>query len=135
MPHYSQILKKRIESTPKYFRLTEFVFPNAFAVFLKRATLEAIMDTARIGMACQIYKNMHGEFPEELDRLAPEILEKIPVDPFNGKAMIYKKQDSGFMVYSVGSNLKDDGGRVTWEFGSLVMEKDDDWTWKVTTKH
>jgi len=50
------------------------------------------------------------------------------------KAMIYKKQGSGFSVYSVGSNRKDDEGRVTWEFGSLVTEKDDDWTWNVASK-
>jgi len=48
--------------------------------------------------------------------------------------MIYKKQGSGFSVYSVGSNRKDDEGRVTWEFGSLVTEKDDDWTWNVASK-
>jgi len=24
----------------------------------------------------------------------------------------------------------DDGGRSTWEINKLVMEKDDDWTWK-----
>ncbi len=133
-PHYFQILRKRIDSTPKYFKITKNVFPNAFAVFLKRATLEAIMDTARIGMACQIYKNRYGEYPDELDQLAPDILEQVPADPFTGESMIYKRKDSGFMVYSVGSNRKDDEGRVTWEFGSLVMEKDDDWTWKVASK-
>lgn len=30
------------------------------------------------------------------------------------------------IVYSVGSNQKDDNGRGTWEITSIVMEKDDD---------
>lgn len=32
------------------------------------------------------------------------------VDPFNGKPMIIKKLAQGWLVYSVGKNLKDDGG-------------------------
>jgi len=30
------------------------------------------------------------------------------------------------IVYSVGSNQKDDNGRGTWEITSIVMEKDDE---------
>ena len=53
----------------------------------------------------------------------------IPIDPFTGHPFIYKKQDSGFIVYSIGNNLKDEGGRGTWQIVSFVMEKDD-WAWK-----
>jgi hypothetical protein len=93
-----------------------------------------MFETARVGIACKIYKNMHGNFPEDLSELAPEILEEVPVDPFTGNSMIYKKQDSGIIVYSIGSNLKDDGGKGTWQITSLVMEKDDDWAWKESAK-
>jgi len=37
--------------------------------------------------------------------------------------------DPGFIVYSVGSNQKDEGGRGTWTITQMVMEKDDDWAW------
>jgi uncharacterized protein YfaT (DUF1175 family) len=57
-------------------------------------------------------------------------LTDVPVDPFTGKQLVYRREGEGFVVYSLGSNLKDDGGRSTWEIAQLVMEKDDDWTWK-----
>jgi hypothetical protein len=33
-------------------------------------------------------------------------------------------------VYSLGSNQKDNGGRSIYVITHLVMDKDDDWTWK-----
>jgi len=137
MPYYSlgdsKELEKRMNSTPWYYRMAGVLIPNAVTVMFKRATLDAVFETARIGIACKISKNLHGDFPEDLAELAPEILGTIPVDPFTGHPFIYKKQDSGFIVYSIGSNLKDDGGRGTWRITSLVMEKDDDWAWKEVT--
>jgi len=134
MPYYSSGDSKKIEqisnSIPWYYKMAGALVPNVVTVLFKRATLDAVFDTAQIGMACKIYKNMYGDFPGELAELSPEILEKIPVDPFTGNPFIYKKQDSGFIVYSLGSNLKDDQGRGTWLITSLVMEKNDDWAWK-----
>jgi hypothetical protein len=133
-PYYSsgdiKELEGKIFSTPWYYKMAGALVPNVVTVLFKRATLDAVFDTARIGIACKIYKNLHGDFPEDLAKLSPEILKKVPVDPFTGHPFIYKKQDSGFIVYSVGSNLKDDQGRGTWKIVSLVMEKDDDWAWK-----
>jgi hypothetical protein len=136
-PYYSlgdiKKLERNMFSTPWYYKMAGALIPNITSVLFKRATLDAIYDTARIGIACKIYKNLNGDFPGELAELSPEILEKVPVDPFTGHPFIYKKQDSGFIVYSIGSNLKDDEGRGTWKIVSLVMEKDDDWAWKEVT--
>ncbi len=137
-PYYnsrdSKELENRMNSTPWYYKMAGAFLPNVVIVLFKRATLEAMFETARIGIACKIYKNMHGDFPEDLSALAPEILKEIPVDPFTGHSLIYKKQDSGIMIYSVGSNLRDDGGNGTWRITSLVMDKDDDWAWKEVIK-
>lgn len=134
MPYYavrdSKELEQRMNSTPWYYKMAGLFLPNAITVLFKRATLESMFETARVGIACKIYKNIHGDFPEDLAELAPEILEKIPVDPFTGNPLIYKKNDSGIIVYSLGSNLKDDDGNGTWQITSLVMEKADDWAWK-----
>jgi len=35
---------------------------------------------------------------------------KLPQDPFSGKDFVYKRQGKGFLLYSIGENLKDDGG-------------------------
>lgn len=136
MPYYasrdSKELEKMVDSIPWYYQMAGALVPNISATLLKRATLEAMFDTARVGIACKIYKNLNGDFPEKLAELSPEILEEIPVDPFTGEPFIYKKEEAGFIVYSIGSNLKDEGGKGTWIITSIVMEKDDDWAWRET---
>jgi hypothetical protein len=58
--------------------------------------------------ACQRDK---GTYPAKLDALAPAYLAKIPHDLFSGKAMIYRPAEKGYLLYSVGVNGVDDGGR------------------------
>ncbi len=84
--------------------------------------------------ASKIYKNQKGHFPENIAALIPDILEKEPVDPFTGDPFIYKLQEGGFIVYSIGSNEKDDEGRATYQVTKLVTEKDDDWPWREKSK-
>lgn len=122
--------EKAQESMPWYGKLSGLRLPDFQATFLKEASLEAMMLTTRAGLACKIFKNLSGRYPENLAALVPEILDKVPIDPFTGKPLIYRLQDDGVIVYSVGSNEKDDGGRGTWQITQLVMEKDDDWAWR-----
>lgn len=72
---------------------------------------EAEIEVCRIGLALKLYLQQNQTYPETLDKLAPEFLEKIPVDPFSGKAFIYKKAGHGFILYSIGPNMRDDGGK------------------------
>ena len=63
-----------------------------------------------MGIANRIYKQKYGKYVNSLNQLTPDILSSLPSDPFTGKDYIYKRKDKGFMVYSVGEDLKDDGG-------------------------
>jgi hypothetical protein len=127
-------IAEAIENIPWYFRLSGGLLPNFSSAWLKEAILEAMMGTGQIALACKIYKNQEGRFPENIAALVPEILEKEPIDPFTGDPFIYKLQDDGFIVYSVGSNEKDDEGRATFQVDRMVMEKDDDWPWREKKK-
>ena len=135
MPYYhiKSLPKERREareSTPWYCRLSGLLFADFQSVYLKEATLEAMMLTTKAGLACKIYKNQAGHYPENLDALVPGLLDSVPIDPFSGKPLIYRLQDGGVLIYSVGSNEKDEGGRGTYQITQLVMEKDDDWAWR-----
>jgi hypothetical protein len=68
-------------------------------------------DVSIVGLACQQHKSRHGAFPGALVDLVPDILPRVPVDPFTGKDLVYRLTPDGFVVYSVGENLADDGGR------------------------
>jgi hypothetical protein len=123
-------LKRQLNEAPAIYRMAGMLFPNLEAAFLKEATLEAVLDSARLGIAGKIYKNARGNYPEQLSDLVPDILKALPLDPFTGKPFVFRRQDAGFIVYSLGSNLRDDEGRGTLNITQLVMEKDDDWFWK-----
>jgi hypothetical protein len=120
---------QQMEKIPLYYRLTKLVLPHLSAVMMKEATLEAMIDAARIGLACRIYRNEEGRFPEKIADLVPHILGREPLDPFTGKSFIYTVRENGFIVYSVGTNKKDDLGKGS-EITQMVMEKDDDWAWR-----
>jgi hypothetical protein len=64
------------------------------------------------GIAVELYRREHSNLPESLDLLVPKYLPNVPIDPFNGKPMLYKVDEKGFTIYSVGKNKVDDGGRI-----------------------
>jgi hypothetical protein len=98
---------------------------------MKEATLEAMMLATKSGLACKVYRNKYGRYPDSLEALVPEFLNEIPIDPFNEKPLVYRVTGDEVLIYSLGSNEKDDGGRGgIFNITQLVMEKDDDWAWR-----
>jgi hypothetical protein len=51
-----------------------------------------------------------NRYPAALSELAPDYAAKTPVDPFDGQPLRYRKKGAGYLLYSVGSDLKDDSG-------------------------
>jgi hypothetical protein len=82
-------------------------------------------DTAVIGLSCELFRSARGRYPTALNELTPEFLKALPPDPFMGTPLTYTLREDGraFIVYSLGANLKDDGGvkkrpakdDVSWE--------------------
>lgn len=67
--------------------------------------------TARAAVAIERYRLAHdGRTPEALDALVPAYLEAVPADPFDGAPLRYQPLPDGYIVYSIGPNLQDDGG-------------------------
>jgi hypothetical protein len=53
-----------------------------------------------------------GSYPGGLEELVDiSLLERLPDDPFSEGPLTYRKTPDGFLLYSWGENLKDDGGR------------------------
>jgi len=85
-----------------------------------QARHEATLDLMQMGILVEQYKASTGTYPEDLDAIVPELGGSLPVDPFTGKAYQYQPSDDGFLLYSVGSNLTDDGGRHSFGSGDIV---------------
>lgn len=69
-------------------------------------------DTVAVAFALTWYHRVNGRYPDSLAKLAPKYLTVVPIDLFSGKELIYKPDANGFLLYSVGVNVTDDGGRA-----------------------
>lgn len=70
-----------------------------------------------VELAIRAYRLEHRALPINLDNLVSEYLPGEPRDPFaeGEKPLIYRLADEGYLLYSVGHNGRDDGGKkVSW---------------------
>ena len=85
------------------------VMDDPFALFSGVAHYGAVRVAAdriaRQSIAVLLYRNDHGCLPDALPLSGQDA-----IDPFSGKPMIYKKLGKGFIIYSIGPDLKDNGG-------------------------
>ncbi len=88
---------------------TAFV-PELGYTQVRFARLEARAAAARTDLALELYRLAHGDYPDALTDLTPDLLPEVPLDPFDGEPIRYIKEDGRVVVYSVGTNLQDDGG-------------------------
>lgn len=59
----------------------------------------------------QRWTREEGVLPQELGELVRAgCLKGLPIDPFSNRPLAYKKADDGFILYSFGENMKDNGG-------------------------
>lgn len=107
--------------------LAAIAIPNFTKAMQTCAFNQTLANQAQIACALERFKLVHGAYPETLDALAPQFIEKIPVDIIGGQPLPYRRTDDGkFLLYSVGWNETDDGGTP----GTLAEVKKGDWVWK-----
>jgi len=96
--------------------LTQVLLPGLSAIGEQAAVADAKYRACVLGVAAYRYRLKHGAWPEALDKLVPELLVAVPLDPFTGKPMIYGTDKAGRrVIYSVGRDLVDDGG-APWDW-------------------
>jgi len=93
----------------------DFVLPHLMGAIKRSNEISlrciAHLRAAQTVIAVQRYRLATGELPDALADLLPTYLEAVPKDPFDGNELRYKKLEPGFVVYSVGEDLSDDGGQ------------------------
>lgn len=87
-----------------------FVNPEKLASACLR--LQALLRTAVVGLALERYRRQHQHWPATLAELTPGLLTAVPRDPYDGAPLHYRRLADGVVVYSVGADGKDDGGKV-----------------------
>lgn len=84
--------------------------PNLGRAQIAFLRMEAQQLAAQAALAVERYRLAHGARPENLDALVPAFLAEVPVDPFDEQPMRMRVDEHSYSIYSVGDDLKDDGG-------------------------
>jgi hypothetical protein len=64
-----------------------------------------------VELALQCYRSEQGQPPGRLDLLVPRYLHQVPSDPFSGRPLVYRPQGTNWLLYSIGPDRVDDGGK------------------------
>jgi len=130
---YQKALSFTIQHLPPLNPFTILLYKSSTRLMQNYAFAQASLDLARVACALERFRLAHGDYPATLGLLSPQLIEKLPPDLIDGQPLRYRCTDGGqFLLYSVGWNGTDDGGRPvrkqsSWDSG-LDLEKGD-WVW------
>jgi hypothetical protein len=106
---------KTIEQDKFRYLMVRMVVPDLDSLAWTCERMEVSRDGVLLGIALELFHRKEGRYPETLAELSPKYMAEIPVDPMNGEPLKYRVTENGPLVYSVGTNHKDDGGKPTQE--------------------
>jgi hypothetical protein len=93
-----------LESAPLPWGPVRLAVPSLSRAAKTIARSTALTHAMADCLSVEVYRAAHGA--------PPETLADAHVDPFSGQPLKYRREESGYVVYSVGENGKDDGGVV-----------------------
>ncbi|HXP62861.1 MAG TPA: hypothetical protein VN829_20340 [Dongiaceae bacterium] len=118
-----------------YDWLDRLLLPALGRVVRRCAYAQSFADLARGACALERCRLANGQFPETLEALVPRFLGKLPHDRINGQPLKYHRTDDGhFVLYSVGWNETDDGGKVALTKKGIPDRDNGDWVWRYPAK-
>lgn len=95
----------------KGYYILEIMAPTYGAVLKTSYRSQAKTNGLLTTVAILRYKADKGEYPQSLDGLvAFGYLNELPIDPFSGGPLVYRRVDSDFILYSFAEDCDDDNG-------------------------
>jgi hypothetical protein len=82
--------------------VTNLMMPAVVKVAEASWRTRADLLTASTAIACERFRLGKGRWPKSLAEVPTEILPDIPLDPFNGKPIQYRKLEDGVAVFTIG---------------------------------
>lgn len=84
-------------------------------------------DATLVSIALTVYHRRQHQWPERLEQLCPDLLPEMPLDRFDGQPLRYRIVDDRPLLYSVGRNRIDEGGKLPTEKQDSPQARDGDW--------
>jgi len=128
-------VQREFENISRYNILACVVFalPDRSDAAEKFAFTQSSVDLARVAIALERYRLAHEKYPDTLAVLEPQFLNPVPHDVIGGAPLHYRlTKDGQFVLYSIGWNDEDDGGKVALalDFPRRQDLSSGDWVWR-----
>jgi hypothetical protein len=120
----ADLISQRVtKAADKKLAIIAWLLPGLAGDAAKEAECLASLRLASTALALEQFRTAHdNRYPDALAELRPDYSASTPVDPFDGQALRYRKKGGGYLLYSVGPDLKDDSGeRMNGKEGDIVF--------------
>ena len=129
---------------------TQFCSKFRFALVLNESPVQDLLrniccatmldQQAVAAIALEQFFLRHQVYPETLKQVVPEFLPTVPLDFMNNRELGYRRtEDNRYMLWSVGFDGVDDGGKVTIDLPKVGTARSlysfdykGDWVWRYT---
>lgn len=110
--------------TNRFHVFSRMMLPALSRLYLRDADHVALVRVSGAALAIERFRLAHANtLPDKLEQLTPTYCITVPSDPCDGNPLRYKKQGSGYAVYSIGNDRQDDGG-VAWDSNYTKVPQD-----------
>ena len=96
--------------------MTYLLLPSIGAFHLAYLRTVALLNVTQTMIAMERSRILLGRWPTSLDEIPRAILPENPIDPFSGQHVKIARTNDGWIVYSVGPDGIDDGGKLDPRF-------------------
>ena len=107
---YESVVLPRLMKPHGYYMSVTFL-PDMPSVLIREAESFAFTRLASSAIAVERFRLANGQLPESLKALTPRFLSTVPIDPFDGANLRYRRLPAGYLIYSVDRDRHDDGGQ------------------------
>jgi hypothetical protein len=101
-----------VDGRPPWFAVvSRLMLPALAQASAKRDAAVARLALMRAALALEACRAREGRYPVSLGEAERLLGRALPRDPFTETPLRYQRRDAGYLLYSVGANRCDDGGR------------------------
>ncbi len=109
-PQAHRDLERQEENLRKDHTILSHFMPSMRRLILTDLVHLTRLRVAGVAMAVEQHRLSNGKLPEQLADLVPTFLREVPLDPYDGRPLRYRRREKGYVVYSIGKDLADDDG-------------------------
>lgn len=104
-----------VRALPKNAYITRVLLPAMSKISESFRRKHALLRCTIVALAAERYRRDKQVWADKSDQFCPQYFSTVPLDPFDGKPLRYRRLKDGVVIYSVGQDGVDNGGKIDRE--------------------